>query len=131
MSSNESGSIRVEVTSRYIQEHSDPSEPRYVFAYNVSIYNDGEEAAQLLSRHWVITDAAAGIEEVRGPGVIGEQPRIQPGQSHEYQSFCVLKTPRGSMHGSFQMIRDDGQPFDAEIPAFVLATPELSSTMLN
>tara|TARA_R110002096_G_scaffold77896_10_gene183464 strand:+ start:32680 stop:33075 length:396 start_codon:yes stop_codon:yes gene_type:complete len=131
MSSNESGSIRVEVKSRYIQEHSDPSEPRYVFAYNVSIYNDGEEAAQLLSRHWVITDAAAGIEEVRGPGVIGEQPRIQPGQSHEYQSFCVLKTPRGSMHGSFQMIRDDGQPFDAEIPAFVLATPELSSTMLN
>ncbi len=131
MSTSENGSIRVEVESRYMPEHSDPSEPRYVFAYNVSIHNDGDEAAQLLTRHWVITDAAAGIDEVRGPGVIGEQPRIQPGACHEYQSFCVLKTPRGSMHGSFQMIRDDGQPFDAEIPAFVLAAPEVSNTMLN
>ena len=131
MSSNTSGGIRVEVKSRYIEEHSDPSEPRYVFAYDVSIHNDGDAPAQLLSRHWVITDAAAGIEEVRGPGVIGEQPRILPGASHEYQSFCVLKTPRGSMHGSFQMIRDDGDAFDAEIPTFVLTMAELSNNMLN
>lgn len=131
MSSNTSGGIRVEVKSRYIEEHSDPSEPRYVFAYDVSIHNDGDAAAQLLSRHWVITDAAAGIEEVRGPGVIGEQPRIMPGAIHEYQSFCVLKTPRGSMHGSFQMIRDDGDAFDAEIPTFVLTMAELSNHMLN
>ncbi len=131
MSSLPSGGIRVEVRSRYLQEHSDPTEPRYVFAYDVFIHNDGDTAAQLLSRHWVITDAVAGVEEVRGPGVIGEQPRIQPGKAHAYQSFCVLKTPRGSMHGSFQMVRDDGEAFEAEIPAFVLSTPEISTTMLN
>lgn len=131
MSSQSGEGIRVEVQSHYLPEHSDPSEPRYVFVYEVAIHNDGEEAAQLLSRHWVITDAAAGVEEVNGPGVIGEQPRIKPGGTHAYQSFCVLKTPRGSMHGSYQMIRDDGNAFEAEIPAFVLALPEVSNGMLN
>jgi len=131
MSSLEDEQIRVEVQSRYLQEHSDPSEPRYVFVYEISIFNDGEEAAQLLTRHWVITDAAAGVEEVRGPGVIGEQPRILPGAVHSYQSFCVLKTPRGSMHGSYQMVRDDGRAFDTEIDPFVLSTPELANNMLN
>lgn len=131
MSNQPSGGIRVEVESRYLEEHSDPSEPRYVFAYHVSIHNDGDEPAQLLTRHWVIADAAAHVEEVRGPGVIGEQPRIRPGETHDYQSFCVLRTPRGSMHGSYQMVRDDGESFDAEIPMFVLSIPDLPDSLLN
>ncbi len=123
--------IRVKVESVYLSEHSDPDEPRYVFAYRVSIRNEGTEAARLLARHWVISDAAAGTEEVRGPGVIGQTPRIAPGETHEYQSFCVLKTPRGSMHGSYQMVRDDGRAFDAEIATFVLSPPNASKLELN
>ncbi len=131
MSSESNEGIKVTVQSKYLPEHSDPSEPRYVFVYEVSIQNTGDEPAQLLTRHWVITDAAAGVEEVRGPGVVGEQPRIRPGETHAYQSFSVLKTPRGTMHGSFQMVRDDGRAFDATIPLFILASPELSDSMLN
>lgn len=123
--------IRVEVESIYLSEHSDPDEPRYVFAYRVSIRNEGDEAARLLARHWVITDAAAGTEEVKGAGVIGETPRIGPGETHQYQSFCVLKTPRGSMHGTYQMVRDDGRAFDAEIAEFVLSPPNASKLELN
>ncbi len=130
MATNDEG-FRIEITTRYLPEHSDADEPRFMFAYHVSIHNDGDAPAQLLMRHWVISDAKGGIEEVRGPGVIGQQPRIKPGEKHEYQSYSPLKTPRGTMHGSFQMVRDDGTAFDVEIPTFVLAMPELSNQMLN
>lgn len=124
--------ILIEVQSVYLQSHSDAHEPRYVFAYNVHITNTGESAATLVARHWVITDANGKIEEIRGPGVVGETPRLEPGQEHAYQSFCVLTTPRGTMHGSYQMVRDDGQDFDANIPSFVLSTgSERSRLVLN
>ena len=114
--------IGVEVQSIYLEEHSDPSEPRFVFAYNIEISNQGDAPAMLEARHWIITDSTGKVEEVSGPGVVGETPRLEPGESHAYQSFCVLKTPRGTMHGSYQMVRDDGQRFDAQIPTFVLST---------
>ena len=120
------------VRSRYLPEESDPEDNRYVFVYQVSIANEGTEAAQLLTRHWIITDSAGHVEEVRGPGVIGEQPRILPGNSHVYQSFCVLQTSRGTMQGSYQMLRDDQRVFVADIPAFVLSTPQsMPSSALN
>ncbi len=131
MTSSANEGFRVEVISKFLPEHSDADEPLYVFAYFVAIHNDGDSPAQLLTRHWVITDARGGVEEVRGPGVIGQQPRITPGAKHEYQSFSPLKTPRGTMHGSFQMVRDDGRTFEVEIPAFVLSTPDVPNTMLN
>lgn len=122
--------ILVEVKSVYIEAHSDPDEPRYVFTYTVHIENEGDEPAKLETRHWVITDALGKIDEVRGPGIVGETPRLEPGDGHAYQSFCVLKTPRGTMHGSYQMVRDDGQKFDAEIPSFVLSTGSESSKLV-
>lgn len=118
----ETEGIVVEVQSAYLQAHSDPDEPRYVFAYNVHIKNQGDSAATLVSRHWVITDARGTFEEVRGPGIVGETPLLEPGEEHAYQSFCVLKTPRGTMHGSYQMTREGGEKFDAEIPSFLLTT---------
>lgn len=118
----ETEGIVVEVRSVYLQSHSDPSEPRYVFAYNVHIKNRGKDTATLVSRHWIITDASGKYEEVRGPGIVGETPELEPGQEHAYQSFCVLKTPRGTMHGSYQMVRENGETFDAKIPSFVLST---------
>lgn len=124
--------IRVSVTSAYMPAHSDPDQEHYAFAYTVVIENEGERAAKLESRHWIITDALGQIEEVQGPGVIGETPRLEPGQTHEYQSFCVLRTPRGTMHGSYRMVRDDASSFDAEIGAFVLTTStESAEQFLN
>jgi ApaG protein len=124
--------IRVTVESLYLPEHSDPDDARYVFAYTVVISNVGHEPARLMTRHWVITDAHGMVEEVRGAGVVGEQPYLEPGQVFQYTSGCVLKTPRGTMHGSYQMVRDSGREFDAEIAAFVLAaaTPD-SDQFLN
>ncbi len=128
----ETDGIVVEVQSVYLQSHSDPNEPRYVFAYNVHIKNDGDNAATLVSRHWVITDARGTFEEVRGPGIVGETPTLEPGDEHAYQSFCVLKTPRGTMHGTYQMVRTDGETFDAEIPSFLLSTgSDASKLVLN
>lgn len=118
----ETEGIVVEVQSVYLQSHSDPDEPRYVFAYTVHLKNKGEATATLVSRHWIITDASGKYEEVRGPGIVGETPELEPGQEHAYQSFCVLKTPMGTMHGSYQMVREGGAKFDAEIPSFVLST---------
>jgi len=115
------------VTTTYLPQHSSSDELRYVFAYTIVIANEGTEPVQLLTRHWVITDGLGGIEEVRGDGVVGETPRILPGQSFRYTSGCVLKTPRGTMHGSYYMVRDDGTGFDAEIAPFVLATPGAES----
>jgi len=115
--------IRVSVQSRYIPEQSSPAERRYVFAYTVRIENAGTARAQLRSRHWVITDGHGEIEEVRGPGVIGKQPSLSPGESFEYTSGCVLKTAHGSMRGAYQMFREDGSSFDAQIALFGLSLP--------
>ena len=115
--------VRVTVKSEYLPHRSSPEERRYVFAYTVIIRNEGDERIQLRSRHWVITDGRGRIEEVRGRGVVGEQPLIDPGESFQYTSGCVLETPQGTMHGTYRMQRDDGSAFDAEISPFVLATP--------
>lgn len=115
--------IWVSVQSRYIADQSSPAERRYVFAYTIRIENKGQARAQLRSRHWVITDGNGEVEEVRGPGVIGKQPTLNPGESFEYTSGCVLKTAHGSMRGSYQMLREDGSSFDAEIALFGLSLP--------
>lgn len=111
------------VQSEYIPAQSSPTSRRYVFAYTVRIENVGTETAQLKSRHWIITDGNGKVEEVRGPGVVGEQPILRPGQHFEYTSGCVLETPRGSMEGSYQMTAESGRRFDAEIARFELALP--------
>jgi ApaG protein len=113
----------VQVVPRYLPEQSEPDEDRYLFAYTVTIRNTGELAAQLLSRHWIITDADGQVEEVRGPGVVGEQPVLQPGQAFQYTSGCPLSTPVGSMHGSYQCLAEDGTAFEAPIAEFVLSAP--------
>lgn len=115
----------VEVTAEpeYVAEHSDPEKDRYVFVYTIHIHNRGSEAAQLLSRHWVITDANGQVEEVAGDGVVGEQPLIRPEEAHEYSSFCELQTRVGCMEGSYTMRGSDGTIFEAPIPAFTLAVP--------
>ncbi|HKT72482.1 MAG TPA: Co2+/Mg2+ efflux protein ApaG [Steroidobacteraceae bacterium] len=115
--------IRVDVETSYLDEQSDPKERRYVFSYTITIRNEGQVAARLLTRHWVITDANGKVQEVRGDGVVGEQPYLKPGQGFRYSSGAVLETPVGAMQGSYQMIADDGLRFDAPIPAFRLAMP--------
>ena len=115
--------IRVEVSTTYLAEQSSPSEQKYVFSYTITIRNEGQRAAKLLTRHWIITDANGRVKEVRGEGVVGEQPRIEPGQGFRYSSGAVLETPVGTMEGSYQMVDAEGQRFDAPIPAFRLAIP--------
>lgn len=115
--------IRIEVETFYVAERSRPEREYYFFTYHVTITNGGTQGAQLLSRHWVVTDGAGNVQEVRGPGVVGEQPRIAPGQSFDYTSACPLPTPVGTMHGSYQMIGDDGEEFEALIAPFTLAIP--------
>ena len=115
--------IRVLAQSSFLAEQSEPGRNRYVFSYTVSIQNIGSRTAQLLARHWVITDALGKVQEVRGQGVVGEQPVLEPGQSFEYTSGAVIETPLGTMTGSYQMVGIDGQAFDAEIPPFRLAVP--------
>jgi len=115
--------VRVEVQSSYVPERSAPRDSRYFFAYKIRISNRSEETVQLLSRHWVITDGDGNVEHVRGPGVVGEQPVLEPGESFEYTSFCPLPTPIGSMHGTYQMVTAGGSTFDAEIAPFSLAVP--------
>ena len=115
--------VRVSVSALYLPHQSAPDDHRFVFAYTVVIRNEGDRVAQLRTRHWVITDGRGHIEEVRGDGVVGEQPVLGPGQEFHYTSGCVLATPRGTMHGSYQMRREDGSMFDAEISPFVLAKP--------
>jgi ApaG protein len=106
--------------SSYSPENSRPQEGEWVFQYTVRITNQGADTVQLISRHWVITDAADHVEEVRGPGVVGEQPVLAPGQSFKYSSWCPLKTPMGMMYGTYQMARPDGSHFDIEIAPFAL-----------
>jgi ApaG protein len=115
--------IRVQVKSTFLPEHSSPRDNEYRFAYRITISNVGTETAQLISRHWIITDAEGDVQEVRGPGVVGEQPVLPPGGSFEYTSYCPLKTSVGTMHGSFQMVRPNGEMFDAHIAPFTLAVP--------
>lgn len=115
--------IRIDVQTAYLVEQSDPGERRYVFAYTITIRNEGAVPAKLLTRHWVITDANGKVQEVRGDGVVGEQPHLKPGQGFRYSSGAVLETPVGVMQGSYQMVTDEGTRFDAPIAAFRLAMP--------
>lgn len=115
--------IRVAVRARYVPERSSPASRRYVFAYDVRIRNEGPESLQLRSRHWIITDSEGRVEEVRGPGVVGEQPLLIPGSQFEYMSAAVLKTPRGVMRGSYEMVAWNGASFDAVIAPLELALP--------
>ncbi|ACO80789.1 ApaG [Azotobacter vinelandii CA] len=115
--------IDVSVETRYLPEQSQPEQNRYVFAYSVTIRNNGLLPAQLLSRHWLITDGDGHVQEVRGPGVIGTQPLLGPGQSHNYDSSTLLATQVGTMQGSYQMVAEDGHAFDAPIRPFRLAVP--------
>jgi len=112
--------IRVEVMSSYSPENSRPAEGEWVFQYTVRITNQGKDTVQLVSRHWLITDAVDHVEEVRGPGVVGEQPVLRPGESFKYSSWCPLKTPTGLMYGTYEMQRENGSRFDIEIAPFAL-----------
>jgi ApaG protein len=115
--------IRVEVETSYIEEQSDPRDKRFVFSYTITIRNEGQMPARLLTRHWIITDANGNVKETRGDGVVGEQPYLKPGQGFRYSSGAVLETPVGAMQGSYQMVTDEGMRFDAPIAAFRLAMP--------
>jgi ApaG protein len=123
MSDTTTRGIRVQVESFYDEDKSAPQESYYFFAYRVLISNVGSETAQLLSREWIITDANGHQQRVQGPGVVGEQPVLAPGEAFEYMSFCPLSTPVGSMHGSYRMALPDGETFDAVIAPFSLAVP--------
>jgi len=123
MSSAFTRGIRVEVTSQFLPEHSNAVARRFVFSYTVQISNESPETVQLRSRHWYILHGNGHRDEVRGPGVVGEQPVLRPGEGFQYSSGCVLQAPHGSMHGTYEMVREDGSYFDVEIPAFSLSTP--------
>lgn len=115
--------VRIQVSSRYVPERSDPPKHEFFFAYEVRISNVGTEPVKLESRHWIVTDAFGKTQHVRGPGVVGQKPRLEPGDAFEYTSACPLPTPHGSMSGSYQMVTDDGVFFDAEIAPFALSLP--------
>ena len=117
--------IRVDVVTNYVEEQSSPPEGRFVFAYTITIRNEGSVAARLLTRHWIITDANGKVQEVVGEGVVGEQPHLQPGQGFRYSSGAILETPVGAMQGTYRMVADDGRQFDAPIAPFTLAMPGL------
>lgn len=113
----------MQVRSSYVPERSSPADQQYFFAYTVRISNEGRMPVQLISRHWIITDGRGRIEEVRGAGVVGQQPRLEVGEQFEYTSACPLTTPYGTMHGTYQMVHEDGVPFHAEIAPFELEAP--------
>ena len=115
--------IEVIVATRYLDDQSIPEDDRYVFAYTIRIHNVGQVPARLVSRHWLITDANGKVQEVRGEGVVGEQPWLRPGEHFEYTSGAVLETPLGTMRGSYQMLADDGTTYDAMIDPFTLSIP--------
>jgi ApaG protein len=123
MNEKSSYTIDVQVETRFVPDQSKPGDNRYVFAYTVTLRNAGRIPAQLLSRHWMITDANGKVEEVRGEGVVGEQPWMRPGDDYEYTSGAILETPVGTMGGSYQMLADDGTRFEALIPTFTLSIP--------
>lgn len=115
--------VKVAVKSFYLEEQSAPEQSRYVFAYTITIRNEGTLPAKLLTRHWIITDSNGKVEEVHGEGVVGEQPYLRPGEGFQYTSGAVIETPVGSMQGSYQMRADDGVNFEAPIPVFTLSVP--------
>ncbi len=115
--------IKVSVRARYSDQNSDPKGRRWVFLYTINIQNESSVRVQLLERHWIITDANGEVEEVKGPGVVGKQPILEPGQSFEYTSACPLETQFGSMHGTYQMLGPDNETFEVEIKGFALRLP--------
>jgi ApaG protein len=115
--------IRVEVETAFLDEQSEPRDNRYVFSYTITIRNEGRVPARLMTRHWLITDSNGKVQEVRGDGVVGEQPYLKPGQGFRYSSGAIIETPVGAMQGSYQMVGDDGARFDATIAPFRLAKP--------
>ena len=115
--------VRVEVESKYSPDYSQPFQAQWRFIYTIRITNEGAETVQLLSRHWIITDAMGEVHEVRGPGVVGKQPVLEPGESFEYTSGCDLTTPFGTMRGTYQMVTSEREDFEIEIPAFTLTEP--------
>ena len=117
--------LTVAVRPEYLPDQSEPAAEHYVFAYHVTITNTGRVAAQVVSRHWIITDANDCVQEVKGLGVVGNQPLLQPGEAFEYTSGCAIATPVGTMRGSYQMVAADGSHFEAEIPEFTLAMPRV------
>ena len=124
MSPSERYQIEVTASAEFVAGQSRPEDDHYVFAYHITVRNTGTVAAQLIARHWVITDGNNKVQEVHGQGVIGEQPSLAPGEHFRYTSGCVLATPVGTMQGSYRMRADDGHEFEAEIPAFILAVPK-------
>lgn len=120
-----SDDFAVEAACRYVAKESDPRRDRYVFAYTITIRNEGATAGTLLTRHWWVTDGQGEVHEVEGPGVVGQQPRIPGGESFRYTSAALLATPVGAMHGHYGFARDDGEAFDVEIPAFSLCVPAM------
>lgn len=122
-STHDASTIDISVQTQYLQDQSDPAKNRYAFSYTIGIQNLGNEPVKLLSRHWIITDDNNQVEEVRGPGVVGLQPMIHPGQKFVYSSGAVLTTQFGTMQGSYEMLKPDGSRFDAPIPAFLLSRP--------
>jgi len=123
MSQTDTYNTTVSVETIYIPEQSDPDNERYAFAYTITIKNEGSVPAQLLTRHWIITDADGNTQEVRGDGVVGEQPHLNPGEGFQYTSGTLLETPVGSMQGSYQMVADDGNEFECPIAPFTLSMP--------
>ncbi len=115
--------IRVLPEAFYLPDHSDPAQDRYAFGYRITIRNEGQVAAQLLTRHWRITDGNGKVQEVHGEGVVGEQPHLRPGEAFQYTSWALIETEVGSMEGSYQMLADDGTRFETPIPVFTLALP--------
>jgi ApaG protein len=122
-SSATTNGVLVQVQSQYLEDQSQPAARRFVFAYEITITNNGSEVVQLQSRHWIITDGLGEVEEVKGPGVVGEQPVLGPGEAFRYQSGAVLPTARGTMRGTYEMHRADGAQFNAEIAEFLLERP--------
>ena len=125
MSSETPYAIGIDVATHYLDEESSPEDSRYVFAYTIRIANTGSVPAKLLTRHWIITDANGRTEEVKGAGVVGKQPLLRQGERFEYTSGVPLKTPSGLMRGTYQMVTEDGEDFDAEVPAFSLDAPSM------
>lgn len=125
MENNSPYKIQIAALVKYIEEQSDEADNRYVFSYTITVENNSDTTVQLLSRHWIITDSNNQVQEVRGQGVVGEQPVLKPGQSFGYTSGTVLSTPVGTMTGSYQMVTEDGTKFDAPIPQFVLSVPRV------
>ncbi|MGD0720441.1 MAG: Co2+/Mg2+ efflux protein ApaG [Roseiarcus sp.] len=124
-----SNKIKVTVWPSYLEDQSEPDEGRYFWSYTIEIANVGDRAVQLTHRYWRITDANGRLEEVRGPGVVGEQPRLKPGEGFSYTSGCPLRTPSGIMVGTYRMVDDDGRAFDVAIPAFSLDSPHVKRSV--